>query len=268
MAMVNLPGKVNLAILPHTPHGKRLAQEGFDAGKEIMLHAPMSNAGGIPLGKGGLTPDLSREEFDQTLSNDLAWVPHVRGINNHMGSELTTLPLQMGWVMQALVHRELYFVDSRTTANTVAAKTAANFSVPHLSRTVFLDNERTQQAIDHHFARLVSLAEENGLAVGIGHPYPETSAYLRQAIPQLACRGVQLALVSEVLEKETAPAAVPQENNYTPWSEPYFDAALSHVGLGLGDSVLAEMEDTGGEHRVGATLDDTVHQVVEVSDTP
>ncbi len=267
MDAVELPGKVTLAVLPHTPHARQLAETGHAAGKEIMLHAPMSNQGDAPLGKGGLTPEMPREAFDQALASDLEAVPHVRGVNNHMGSELTRLPLQMGWLMQALLRRELYFVDSRTTAETVAADTADAYSVPHLSRTVFLDNERSAEAIGAHFERLVQLARENDLAVGIGHPYPETAAYLRRAIPALRCRGIELAYVSEALE-QAGNAHVPAQNDYSPWSEPDFYAPLGHVSLGLGDGIFPEMENGGGQHGVGAADGDPLHQVVEGTHAP
>jgi polysaccharide deacetylase 2 family uncharacterized protein YibQ len=194
-------------------------------------------------------------------------VPHARGVNNHMGSELTEHPLQMGWVMQTLLRRDLYFVDSRTSAATVAASTAADFSVPHLSRSVFLDNDRDAAAIDHFFRRLLARAEVDGVAVGIGHPYPETAAYLRQAIPRLRCRGVRLALVSEVLS-EQVPDQSPEENAYNPASEPHLDAALGHVGLGLGHGEFAEVKYAGSKHRVRASDKNALYKVIEVSHTP
>lgn len=264
MAMVSLPGKLNLAVLPHTPYARTIAEAGFAAGKEILLHAPMSNAGGKPLGAGGLTTALSREEFDRILGDNIDAIPHVRGINNHMGSELTTRALQMGWVMQTLLRRDLYFVDSRTNAATVAAQTAANFQVPHLSRSVFLDNEIEATAIGAQFDRLVALAERDGVAVGIGHPYRATAEFLADALPALKCRGIELALVSEILAREAGQA----QPDAGPGSDADDDAPFGHVGLGLGYGVLAEMEDTGGENSVGATLENPGHQVIEVADTP
>lgn len=268
LAMVRLPAKLNLAVLPHTPHGAELAEAGFAAGKEILLHAPMSNRAGQPMAQGALTPALGRAAFDATLAAQLAAVPHVRGINNHMGSELTEYPLQMGWVMQMLLRRDLYFVDSRTSAATVAARTAADFSVPHLSRSVFLDNDRSPAAIDHVFRELLDRAERDGLAVGIGHPYPETAAYLRRALPRLPCRGIRLALVSEVLAEQW-PAWTPAgETDNSQASEPNLDPMLGHVGLGLGNGELPEVEDTGSQYRVGATERDALDQVIEVPNTP
>jgi polysaccharide deacetylase 2 family uncharacterized protein YibQ len=261
-AVIALPGKLTLSVLPYTPHGRRLAQAAFEAGKEVMLHAPMSSLRGVPLGRGGLTRRLPEAEFRATLDATLDQLPHVRGINNHMGSDLTQRERQMGWVMSVLRERGLYFIDSRTTALTVAAGTAERYAVPHLSRKVFLDNERDAEAIDRSFRRLLREVEREGLAVGIGHPHPETIAYLRAELPKLACRGIELALVSEVLGDGAR--EVPER----PPSEPDFDAPLRHVGLGLWDGVLPEVEDTGRQHRVGATDQHPLDQVIQVSHAP
>ena len=58
-----------------------------------------------PLGRGGLTPELDREDFRATLEGSLAQVPHVRGINNHMGSDLTQRRPQMAWLMQESIRQ-------------------------------------------------------------------------------------------------------------------------------------------------------------------
>lgn len=263
MAIAELPGKLSMAVLPHRPHSAALARAGHRRGKEIMLHAPMTNTAGERPGRGALTPNQDRAEFDRVLAGDIASIPHVRGVNNHMGSELTALPLQMGWLMQTLLRRDLYFVDSRTSADTVAAVTASDYSVPNLSRAVFLDNEPGHAAIRGQLEKLLSLAEARGVAVGIGHPYPATVAVLAEALPRLACRGIELALVSEVLERWGSIA-----HGAKAGSEADFDTAPGHVRLGLGHSELPEVEDTGGQYRVGPALEDTLDQMVQIADAP
>jgi polysaccharide deacetylase 2 family uncharacterized protein YibQ len=260
MAAVALPGKLNLAVLPYTPHAHNLASAAFDAGKEVMLHVPMSAMDGRPLGPGGLSTGLSEEDFRQTLVAALEEVPYARGINNHMGSELTQMPLQMGWVMEELQERELYFVDSRTIGRTVAARTAAHYEVPHLSRRIFLDNELDSEAIHYQFQLLLDEAVDKGVAVGIGHPHHVTLDYLQDALPELHCHGVELALVSEVVFEEQPETLA--------LSEPDLNAPLRHVSLGLGYSVLPEMEDTGGQHRIGTAEQNAIHQVIEIANTP
>jgi len=203
---IALPGAITYAVLPYTPHGKMLAEQAFKANKEIMLHAPMSNISGMALGPGGLTMDMNEEDFIQALRNAIADIPHITGINNHTGSELTAALLPMQWVMLELKNQGLFFVDSMTTSDSVAEATAIAHHVPVLRRHVFLDNTRSEEAIHSEFQRALNTARQQGYAVAIGHPYPETLSYLEQALPALEAQGVQLVSVSELIKtkEETA----------------------------------------------------------------
>lgn len=196
-----LPGAVTYAVLPYTPHGRMLAEMAHESNREVMLHAPMSNLGGMALGQGGLTLALSEDEFVDTLRGAIADIPHIVGVNNHTGSELTAAHDQMQWVMKELKAQSLYFVDSLTTGLSVAEKTAVEHQVPALRRHVFLDNETDMEAIHLQFQRALKIAREQGFAVAIGHPYPETLAYLEQAIPELPALGVELVPVSNLMPK-------------------------------------------------------------------
>ena len=118
-----------------------------------------------------------------------------------MGSLLTRHPGSMAWLMQAIGSRgDLFFVDSRTTAATVAEQLAGEFGIPNIRRKVFLDNERDSDAIDAQFRRLLALARRDGTALGIGHPYPETLALLQQELPRLHEYNIELVPVSRLIE--------------------------------------------------------------------
>ena len=208
---VALPGAITYAVLPHTPHAASLAEQAHSLGKEIMLHAPMSNQAHIPLGPGALTDELSRDEFMQTLADSIAAIPHLQGVNNHMGSALTERETQMTWVMEALREHDLYFVDSLTTPRSVAGRVARQQKVPTITRNVFLDNETTFENIDREFKRLLALAEQNGSAVGIGHPYVQTLEYLEQALPALAQSNIDLVPVSLMIARQQTASAPTSE---------------------------------------------------------
>ncbi len=199
---VELPGKLNLAVLPHTPNSTVLARLAATTGKEVILHAPMSNLHNKALGPGALTDQMNESEMRQALIHDIESTPNIRGVSNHMGSQLTSMRAPMEWLMQELRSRQLYFVDSRTTVHTLAATIAREQGVPHLSRHVFLDNEPNRAAIHRQFQLLLKQADSEGLAVAIGHPYPETLDYLQEALPALRAGGYRLALISEVLSPE------------------------------------------------------------------
>ncbi len=196
---LDLPGRVTPAILPHTPHAVALANRAHEAGLEVMLHLPMSNHNGRHPGPGALHAGMDRALFDDTLLRNLAAVPHVSGVNNHMGSKLTERPLAMTWLMRELRRQGLYFVDSRTSRHTIAERQAGLQGVPNLRRDVFLDHDPAPQAVAARFEELVTRARRQGVAVGIGHPYPETLALLERKLPGLALRGVELVHPGEVL---------------------------------------------------------------------
>lgn len=198
-AAIALPGPVTYAVLPFSAHGKALANMAFGHDKEIMLHAPMANTLRKPLGPGGLTERQTEQQLKQTLRDNLDWVPHVVGFNNHMGSLLTQKKAPMAWLMDVAKERGIYFVDSRTTPASVALSAARAAKVPALTRDIFLDHERSEQFMQAQFDRAIRIARKFGKAVVIGHPYPSTTQFLTQAIPQLDELGIQLVSVSALL---------------------------------------------------------------------
>lgn len=204
---LQLPGKINYAFLPHTPNSRQLAELANQRGQEVILHLPMSNLNDAATGPGKLSPIMDRQQFTRTLENNLQSLPHVRGVNNHMGSLLTQLHQPMQWLMQSLKQHKLYFIDSRTSPRTVAERTARNTHLPTLRRDVFLDNDLDKSAIEKNIRRWLHLAQTRGLAVAIGHPHPQTLQVLETVLPQLEARNIRLALVSEVLASP-APQAV------------------------------------------------------------
>lgn len=197
-----LPGPVDCAFLPHSTHGSTLAREAQALGKGIMLHAPMANSQQLALGPGALTPDLSKAELQRILRADLDAIPHVVGVNNHMGSLLTSSREPMEWVMEVLRERGLWFVDSRTTASTLAWQVAQEQGVPALMRDVFLDHEQTPEFIHAQFRRGLNIAREYGSALLIGHPHSVTLDYLHQALPMLDELGFQRLTVSAFLRQQ------------------------------------------------------------------
>jgi polysaccharide deacetylase 2 family uncharacterized protein YibQ len=204
---IALPGKVTLSFLPYSSHAKRLAKKAHASGKEIMLHLPMETETGKQLGPGGLTLHMTEKEIKATTSKAVQSIPHVKGINNHMGSLLTRHPGAMEWFVQAVKeHENLYFVDSRTSAHTVARQIAMENGLSSASRDVFLDHVQSRKAIRKEFRRLLKLAKKQGFAIGIGHPYPETLAVLNQELSSLDSRGIKLIPVSKMIALQQAGA--------------------------------------------------------------
>ncbi len=198
--VIALPGPVACAFLPRAAHSRELAAAAHAAGKEVMLHLPMASVDGRPLDAGAVTLDMTRTEFARAVEANLAALPYVSGVNNHMGSLLTRHPGHMLWLMQTLQrHAPIFFVDSRTTVATVARQVAQETGVPSTERNVFLDNTLDMAALDRQFDRLLLLARKRGSAVAIGHPHPQTLALLERRLPGLQREGIELVPVAGVI---------------------------------------------------------------------
>lgn len=206
--VIALPAPVACAILPHTPHADRLAREAHAQNKEVLLHLPMESENDEAPGPGVLTTGMASRELVYTLAYDLLAVPHAVGINNHMGSRLTEQPGAMRVLMQALHNRgNLFFVDSRTSGRSVAARLAAEHDVPVLARDVFLDNEPSEPAIRAQLAEALAIARRRGHAIAIGHPHPVTLAVLAKWLPTLARAGRGRSLAELLRQRAATDAA-------------------------------------------------------------
>ena len=204
---INLPGAVACAILPHTYFSVRLAEMARAHGKDVLLHLPMASTEGEEPGPGNLDSNMPALEVAMTLAYNLETVPQAIGVNNHMGSLLTQQREPMRLLMNATADRgDLFFVDSLTTADSVAGNTARELGLPYLVRDIFLDNVREVEAINRQFDKLLAIARDRGSALAIGHPYPETLEVLERRLPDLARSGVELVSLSKLLELQSEAA--------------------------------------------------------------
>lgn len=198
--LIELPYPLTFAFIPFSPHGARLAELANQLDKPVMLHAPMATLNESKW-EDSLNPTMEQAVLIASLDAMLADIPHVTGVNNHGGSLFTQSRKSMQWLSEALAERELFFVDSRTTAESVAKEEAQRVNIPFNERDVFLDNEREPIAIDEQLDKLVEIALKHGHAVAIGHPYPETLAALKMRLPLLAEQGVEVVGIERLLSR-------------------------------------------------------------------
>ena len=184
---ISLGDDLTLSILPYGAHQKDIAQKAHAKGCELMLHLPME-PDEYPIvnpGKGALLTSMTPDQLIDQLMADVEAVPHIRGVNNHMGSKLTAESAQMYQILSVLKKRKLYFIDSRTTDRTLCRPSARLLQVPFAARDVFIDNVQTHQAIRRQLEKLVLIAGSHGEAIGIGHPYQATYEILKEMLPEL-----------------------------------------------------------------------------------
>lgn len=203
--ITRLPQAVSLSVLPSAPYSPDVLRDALQQGREVLLHLPMETHNQASKEPDTLTRTMGEQTLKRRLQAVLAQYQGVAGLNNHMGSRLTEDPQSMAWLMETLNdHHGLFFLDSRTTPLTVAESAAAAFQVPTTRRDVFLDNEIDAESIRRQLRKLVVMAKQQGYALAIGHPHPQTIAVLRQELPRLQRQGIELVPVGEYIHRKNA----------------------------------------------------------------
>ena len=191
---------ITVSVLPYHAHSQEIAQEARKHGCEVMLHLPMQSVANETPEQQELRPGLKRQEVQAIVNKMLESVPEADGVNNHQGSQATSNGALMDELMPVLRDAGVFYVDSRTTAETVAYDTAKRDGVKTAFRNVpFLDDVQNKAAVKRQLQIAIRGAKEKGEAIAIGHPHPVTLEALQEVLPEAKKQGVRLVLVSEVV---------------------------------------------------------------------
>ncbi|HEX8837755.1 MAG TPA: divergent polysaccharide deacetylase family protein [Candidatus Acidoferrum sp.] len=196
----NLPYPLTISVLPNHEHSQEIAQEAERRGYQVMLHLPMQAVSTEKPEAQELRPGMPAGEVSKLVNQFIQDIPGAVGVNNHQGSEATSDPALMRELMPVLRDHHLFYIDSRTTAATVAYETAQSSRVPSAFRNVpFLDDVTEVSAVRKQLELALRGAREKGGAIAIGHPHPATLQALREVLPTAQSEGVRLSLASELV---------------------------------------------------------------------
>jgi polysaccharide deacetylase 2 family uncharacterized protein YibQ len=190
---------LTISVLPNHEHSVEIATEAHRRGFQVMLHLPMQSVANETPEAQELHAGMPANEVAALVDQFLKNVPDAAGVNNHQGSQATADAALMDELMPVLRDRRLFYVDSRTTAATVAYNAAQDFGVRSAFRNVpFLDDVTEVAAVRKQLELALRGAREKGEAVAIGHPHPATLQALREVLPQAQAQGVRLVPASEL----------------------------------------------------------------------
>jgi polysaccharide deacetylase 2 family uncharacterized protein YibQ len=199
-AIFALPYPLTVSVLPNHAHSTEIASEAHRRGYEVMLHLPMQSVGNETPEAEELRPGMAAQDIPGLFEEMMQSVPNATGVNNHQGSQATADAALMEGLMPVLQQWNLFYVDSRTTAATVAYDTAQRDGVRSGFRNVpFLDDVPEVPAVRKQLELALRGARQRGDAIAIGHPHPATLQALREMLPNAKAQGVQLVYASDVV---------------------------------------------------------------------
>ena len=198
---LTIPGHLTIAVLPGLPYSAEAARRIRAAGKEVILHQPMEAIGGQDPGPGAIFTGMSAEEVRSIMARNIAEVGPVTGVNNHQGSKITMDSNLMQTILAFCQENNLYFLDSRTTADSVVPAVARRIGIKFAERNIFLDNEQNKNAMLRYLADGLTRAQRNGLSVMIGHTWsPDLAPLLKEQYPLLTEQGYTIKRAFDIVK--------------------------------------------------------------------
>ena len=197
---LELDARLTYAIIPGHRYSTSFGEKAVESGHEVIVHMPMENTGKT-YGEEEfvLMTAIDNETIQRRLNSAIEEIPTAIGMNNHQGSKASADQNIMSNVAKVMKERGLFFLDSRTTIETIGETTMEVFGVPTARRNIFLDNEDDEEKIEKQLMKLVKRSEEVGSAIGIGHVKPKTLNVLSDQIPKLKKKGYKFEFVSNML---------------------------------------------------------------------
>ncbi|MDQ7053048.1 MAG: divergent polysaccharide deacetylase family protein [candidate division KSB1 bacterium] len=208
-ALIDYPVPLTYAVIPGLAKSEEIARELHERGKTVIIHLPMEPMQGRVENDGfTLFTDLQPEEIRQRVRKAIEAVPYAVGLNNHMGSKATLDSMLLTAAFEEIARAGYFFVDSRTNLKSIAFDLARQMGLPALQNALFLDAVNDSARVVAKLMRLARLAEQNGEAVGIGHPRKNTLAAMNEVVPMLQVRGFEFVTVDQLLKQVSASALV------------------------------------------------------------
>ncbi|MBO4285410.1 MAG: divergent polysaccharide deacetylase family protein [Alphaproteobacteria bacterium] len=199
--ILSIKAPLTTSFLTYGKHLQEFYQESLSAGHEVMIHAPMEPKSSSDAAPDELKVSMSDEEIEK---NFLQMISKFNGagvlfVNNHMGSLFTENREKLNIVMKILKREGLFFLDSKTTSDTVGEEVARENGVEYIKRDVFLDNKNEAEHIKKQLERLENIARKQGYAVAICHPKSQTVRVLSEWLESLENKDVKLVHLRELM---------------------------------------------------------------------
>ncbi len=193
---------VTFAVMPDSKYAKESLAAAKSQGHECIIHIPME-----PLdypknnpGKNAIYVQLSQKEIEKRMEDYIHQLPGCVGANNHMGSFASSDLAAMQSVMSVLKRNNFYFVDSRTTSESVAFNVAQKSLVPAYKRDLFIDEPNlSEDNLRKQLSILQNLRSSQDYAIVIIHCHTRQHLdYLNRFIRSIPALGYELVPVSKL----------------------------------------------------------------------
>ncbi len=205
--IMSIQKPLTFAIMPFLDFSKQDAVNAHEKGFEVMVHLPMQSTDSdiaAWLGPQPITLSLTDAEIKRTVLESIDAIPYAAGVNIHMGTMASENERLMSRVMETVKERNLYFIDSKTSSNSICRTAAEKTGIPFAERDIFLENAAKDKLyIENQLEHASRIAVKKGKAVVIGHVGAAggeiTARTIKEMIPVIESKGISLVFASKII---------------------------------------------------------------------
>ena len=200
-ALLDIKQPVTLSVLPNQRYSGEVARRAESRGYEVILHLPLEpHRKDIAEEAGTIKSGMKANDIASRITKEIASVPGIDGVSNHMGSKATEDETLMVVGLKNIKAHKLYFFDSLTSERSVCGDVAGALGLKYGRRDIFLDNSSDIEFIEGQLNELERLAFARGKAIAICHDRKNTIAALSTVMPRMAKEGIKFVYLSELVE--------------------------------------------------------------------
>jgi len=205
-AIEELPAEVTLSFMPYTQGLQGWIDRARAIGHEVLIEAPMESwdPRADDAGPNTLTIAAAPSENVARLEAVLARATGYFGVMNYLGQRFATIPQASAPIATALKDRGLIMIGNGIGARSAFGLEAARAGLPFAPADRVIDARRNADAIGEQLLALETLAQRNGVALGVGFAFPVTIEQIKVWTQDLHSRGFALAPASAALAARSA----------------------------------------------------------------
>lgn len=198
-AYVAIQRPLTFAVIPYRQFSNEAASRALSSGHQVILHLPLEPISAAEQSEPTtITTAMSDQDIQQTVTKAIQSVPGIIGVNNHQGSKATADKRVMRNVLSVIKSQNLYFVDSRTSSQSVAFDTSHQMGIRTGENELFLDNSNDVAYIKGRLRTAMQMAFQHGSVTVIGHARMNTATAIREMIPEMEAAGIKLVFESQI----------------------------------------------------------------------
>jgi polysaccharide deacetylase 2 family uncharacterized protein YibQ len=201
VSVMSFPEPLSMSIIPGSKKAALIGQLADQHQKEIIIRLPFESQGKMPeqVEKSAIMVHYSKDAITTIVSNAVKDIPNFTGFANAWGSRACEDSRVMNIVLADIRKQHGYFLETRTTKNSVVAQVASALDCPFSEVNVRIE-KKTAPDILAELKRCGAQAQAGGALVACVGASRQLCEALTAGRPWLKQNGIRFVFVSEIVK--------------------------------------------------------------------